>query len=178
MSNQGRQRSVHCLNDCRREGCPGHTITLTHHHTSGTVSIMQDGAHWTTFDAGIWRALVNMEAEMHDPPVPVPYPPAILPRDVGLLLSDWTEHHATCERRISAGNCDCGLDDIMAEIGAIDAIPIDPATVIAALLVALKDFVLHHDTDFDSHLDDANSRQAALQRARALIATIEGAPTP
>jgi len=67
VSNQSRTRSVRCLSDCRMEGCPGHRLTLAYHGTSDTVSVQFDTGHYVTYDRGVWRALVNMDAEMRDP---------------------------------------------------------------------------------------------------------------
>ena len=64
MSTQRLTRDVHCGNDCRQEGCPGHELTLVHHNTSDTVSILLDGKiYGAIFDEVIWHTLVNMEEE-------------------------------------------------------------------------------------------------------------------
>lgn len=66
MSSQAISRSVHCGNDCRQEGCPGHTLELEHDHASDTVTVNLDDQHYVTFDKVHWRALVNMERELRD----------------------------------------------------------------------------------------------------------------
>jgi hypothetical protein len=66
MSNSYLTRRLHCGNDCRQAGCPGHDVTLHHAHTSSTVAVLMDGQHYVTFDAAIWRALVNMEEESRE----------------------------------------------------------------------------------------------------------------
>ncbi len=63
MSNAYRQTRVVCCNDCRQTGCPGHDLTLAHHHTSDTVSVLLDDEHYVTFDRAIWKRLVLMENE-------------------------------------------------------------------------------------------------------------------
>ena len=64
MSSQRITRDLHCANDCRQTGCPGHMIELIYNHTSDTVTIMLDNAHYSTFDKAHWRALVNMDEEL------------------------------------------------------------------------------------------------------------------
>lgn len=61
MSSESTERHVHCGNDCRQEGCPGHVLKLVYHHTSDTVTVLKDGHHYATFDSRIWRAIVNLD---------------------------------------------------------------------------------------------------------------------
>lgn len=68
MSRSTIERTFHCSNDCRQQGCPGHTMSLEYHHTSDTVTVSVDGQHRVTFDKTEWRTLVNMDEELRTRP--------------------------------------------------------------------------------------------------------------
>lgn len=52
----------HCSNDCRQEGCPGHTVQVIHHYTSDTVSVSIDGKA-SYYDASEWWAMLKSDRE-------------------------------------------------------------------------------------------------------------------
>lgn len=49
-----RSRTYKCHNDCRMEGCPGHTITLDLDTVSDTVAELRDDVYYETWD---WKEL-------------------------------------------------------------------------------------------------------------------------
>lgn len=66
MSKYSTTRSYHCINDCRREGCPGHEVKLEYYITTDSVNIYVDNTFCTTFDENLWRALVNMDNSLRE----------------------------------------------------------------------------------------------------------------
>ena len=56
----------HCGNDCRMEGCPGHTLKIHYHHTSDTVTVLLDDQHYVTFDDVMWSRLNRLDEEYHN----------------------------------------------------------------------------------------------------------------
>lgn len=61
MSTQRLSARYHCTQDCRFEGCPGHQLDVTWHHTSDTISIDKDygraGATHTLYERGEVEAM-------------------------------------------------------------------------------------------------------------------------
>lgn len=42
MSTSRQHGRVTCVNDCNSMGCPGHNVTIEHHNTSDTITILVD----------------------------------------------------------------------------------------------------------------------------------------
>lgn len=59
MSNNYAYGNYTCLNDCRREGCPGHKLRIIFHGVSDTVSVEVDGEQFACFDENLFFAIID-----------------------------------------------------------------------------------------------------------------------
>lgn len=55
----GKVVEYRCLNDCRQEGCPGHTLRAVHHNTSDVLSFEIDGKSEYWFDYNTFKAMIE-----------------------------------------------------------------------------------------------------------------------
>lgn len=58
-SRYGTEERYRCLNDCRMEGCPGHTLQVQFFNTADVVRILVDGEITTTFDGEEFEAMLR-----------------------------------------------------------------------------------------------------------------------
>jgi len=56
-----------CFNDCKMQGCPGHTLRLVRHNTSDTFSVEIDGKAEYHFDPTVLDLITKLYREQFSP---------------------------------------------------------------------------------------------------------------
>jgi hypothetical protein len=59
----GKEVKYTCFNDCRQQGCPGHTLRAVHHNTSDILSFEIDGREEYCFDYNCFKAMCESMEE-------------------------------------------------------------------------------------------------------------------
>ena len=60
MGTWKRECGFKCSEDCRRTGCPGHTLKLSYQTTAEVGRVEHDGVLLYSFDPQSWKAMKNM----------------------------------------------------------------------------------------------------------------------